>query len=243
VWFRTGGPRVALTLCLSAIAGSAALAGSDAPTTEIFAGVEGNDNSTQGYVGAGYAFGNGLYAAGFRLRAVGAFGGYTYQSALGDSAHADFDGKDAFGSVLIGYQFGDGSTVFRVFAGIEAENQDITPHDPNNSVQGSAVGLRLQAESWFDISERTFLSVDAAYGTAFQEYWSLARLGYRLTPTLSIGVEGGTLGNEEYNAGRGGGFLRFNVLAMEITLSGGFTGNYLDDQPSGYASVGIYRRF
>jgi hypothetical protein len=105
------------------------------------------------------------------------------------------------------------------------------------------VGLRLQAESWFDLSDRTFLSVDAAYGTAFQEYWSLARLGFRMRPRLAIGVEGGLLGNEEYDAGRGGGFLRFDMRAMEVTISGGFTGNYLDGAPSGYVTAGIYRRF
>ena len=61
------------------------------------------------------------------------------------------------------------------------------PHDPNYSVQGSALGLRLQAESWLDLSARSFLSADASYGTAFQEYWSLVRLGYRLTPRFSLG--------------------------------------------------------
>jgi hypothetical protein len=44
-------------------------------------------------------------------------------------------------------------------------------------VQGSAIGLKLQAESWLDVSPTMFVSFDAAYGTAFQEYWSLARLG------------------------------------------------------------------
>jgi hypothetical protein len=29
-------------------------------------------------------------------------------------------------------------------SGVEAEDQHIVPHDPNNSVQGSALGLRLQ---------------------------------------------------------------------------------------------------
>jgi hypothetical protein len=183
------------------------------------------DNSTQGYVGAGYAFGKGLYAPGFRLRAVGAFGGYNYKSALGDAGPTNFDGQDAFGAALLGYQFGAGPTTLRIFPGIEGENQDITPHDPNNSVQGSAVGLRLQAESWLDLSARSFLSVEAAYGTAFQEYRSLAWVGYRLRPWLATGVEGGLLGNEEYDAARGGGFLRFDMWATEITVSGGFTGN------------------
>ena len=60
-------------------------------------------------------------------------------------------------------------------------------------------------------------------------------------PGLSLGLEGGALGNEEYNAGRGGGFVRADLHSVEITLSGGFTGNYLEDEPSGYVSLGVYR--
>jgi hypothetical protein len=146
-------------------------------------------------------------------------------------------------AALLGYQIGGGGTVLKLFAGIEAENQAVTPHDPNNAVQGQALGLKLQAEGWLDLSERSFLSVDAAYGSAFQEYWGLARVGYRLASALSVGLEAGALGNEEYAAERGGAFLRFNLMATEITASGGFAGNYIEDDPSGYMSVGIYRRF
>jgi len=56
-------------------------------------------------------------------------------------------------------------------------------------------------------------------------------------------LEGGALGNEEYDAGRGGGFVRINLRKLEFTLSGGFTGNYLEDDPSGYVSLGLYRTF
>jgi hypothetical protein len=133
--------------------------------------------------------------------------------------------------------------IVKLFAGIEGEDQHIVPHDPNNSVQGSALGVRLQAESWIDLSARSFLSADASCGTAFQEYWSLVRLGYRLMPRFSLGLEGAALGNEEYNAGPGGGFARVNFRTMEVKLSGGFTGNYLEDDPSGYVALGIYRPF
>ena len=110
-------------------------------------------------------------------------------------------------------------------------------------MQGSAVGLKLVVESWLDVSPLWFLSADAAYGTAFQQYWSLARVGRRFGPRLSLGLEGGALGNEEYDAGRGGGFVRADLRAVELTLSGGFTGNYLEDEPSGYVSLGVYRAF
>jgi hypothetical protein len=216
------------------------------PHAEIFTGLEASNNAISGYLGAGYAFGKGLYERGWRVRAVGSLGRYDYRGTLfgaGSDLGTTFDGDASYGAALLGYQFRAETVILKLFAGIEAEDQQISPRDPENSVQGSAVGMKLQAESWFDLSPLWFLSADAAYGTAFQEYWSLARVGRRLGPRLSLGLEGGALGNEEYDAGRGGGFVRANLRALELTLSGGFTGNYLEDEPSGYVSLGVYRAF
>jgi cellulose biosynthesis protein BcsS len=105
------------------------------------------------------------------------------------------------------------------------------------------VGLKLLAESWLDVSPMTFISLDASYGTDFREYWSLARIGRRLRPKLSLGLEGGAQGNEEYNAGRAGGFVRLNLRGIAMTISSGFTGNYLEAEPSGCLSLGLYRAF
>jgi hypothetical protein len=58
-------------------------------------------------------------------------------------------------------------------------------------------------------------------------------VGRSLGPRLSLGLEGGALGNQEYDAGRGGGFLRMDLHAVEVTVSGGFTDNSLEDGPSG----------
>ena len=225
---------------------STASAVADDPRSEIFTGLEASNNAISGYLGAGYAFGKGLYASGWRIRAVGSLGRYDYRGTLfgaGSDLGTTFDGDASYGAALLGYQFRAETLIVKFFAGVEAEDQDISPRDPNNSVQGSAVGLKLQAESWFDLSPLWFLSADASYGTAFQEYWSLARIGRRFGPRLSLGLEGGALGNEEYDAGRGGGFVRANLRAVEVTLSGGFTGNYLEDEPSGYVSLGVYRAF
>jgi hypothetical protein len=199
-----------------------------------------------GYLGGSCAFGKELYESGWRLRAVGSLGRNDYQGTLfGGGADLDttFDGEASFAAVLIGYQIRRGAVTLKLFAGAEAEDQDISPRDPSNRVQGSAIGFRVQAESWFDLSTAWFASVDAAYGTAFQKYWSLACLGWRTWPNLALGLEGGALGNEEYDARRGGGFIRVKLRRVEMTLSGGFTGNYLEDNPSGYATVGVYRAF
>jgi len=235
---------LSLALCLPAATATAA---PDAPRTEYFTGFDLSDNYVSGYVGGGYAFGKaGLHEPGFRLRAVGAYGRYHYDGTLlagGVALPITFEGEDAYLAALIGYQIHAGGSVLKLFAGIEAEDQNINPRDPNNSVQGSALGLKLQAEFWRDLTERMFLSADASYGTAFREYWALMRLGYRVRPKLALGLEGGAVGNEEYDAGRGGGFVRVYFRNIEATLSAGFTGNYLEDEPSGYLALDLYRPF
>ena len=151
-----------LGACLFAAAASAA---SDAPRTETFTGFKAPDNYSSGYVGGSYALSKtGLYEPGFRLRAVGAYGRYHYGRTLpGDDGEVPvtFDGEDAFLSALVGYQFRPGRLIVKLFAGIEAEDQHIVPHDPHNSVQGRELGVRLQAETWLDISPSLFLSADA----------------------------------------------------------------------------------
>ena len=173
-------------------------------------------------------------------------GRYDYDGALFDGSGyvaTTFDGRVGYAAAMIGCQFRPGAVTVKLFADIEAEDQRITPRDPNNAVQGTEIGLKLLAETWYDIAYRWYVSADAAYGTAFQDYWSLARLGFRVRPRLSLGLEGGAPGNEEYDAGRGGGFVRVNLRQIEMTLSGGFTGNYLEDDPSAYVSLGLYRTF
>jgi hypothetical protein len=47
-----------------------------------------------------------------------------------------FDGESSYGAALLGYQFRQHALFVKLFAGIEAEDQQITPHDPDNSVRG-----------------------------------------------------------------------------------------------------------
>jgi hypothetical protein len=213
------------------------------PNSEIFTGLDATDNATSGYLGFGYAFGKGLYQSGWRLRAVGSLGAYDYQGTIFGEGPTTFDGKASFGAAMLGYQLRADTLFLKVFAGVEGEDQDISPRDPDNAVQGTAVGARFVAEAWYEFSPHWFASADASYGTAFQQYWSRGRLGRRVGSRLSLGVEGGALGNEEYDAGRGGAFAKFNLRRLEVTIAGGFSGNYLEDEPSGYVSLGVYRAF
>jgi len=143
-----------LGLCLAAPPASGQ---SGQPQTEIFTGLEVSDNYASVYVGAGTALGKGLYEPGFRLRAVGSFGRYHYDGTLltgGDYVPTTFDGEDTFLAALAGYQFRQGAFIAKLFAGIEGEDQHISPHDPNNKVQGSELGLRPGSTSRRGCSSR-----------------------------------------------------------------------------------------
>ncbi len=210
----------------------------DEPTGETFTGVDVTGTSASTYLGAGTSFGKGLWTPGWRGRAVGGLGRYNYES--GDTL---YDGRHGFLTGMLGYQMQHGRLTWKLFAGAEYQEQVISPDDPDNSVQGARSGVRLQAETWLDLSARTFLSVDASYGSAFDEYWGLARYGYRMGPKLTLGLEGGPLGNREYDGGRGGAFLQMQVLQTQLTLSGGVTGDYLETTGSGYVALNVYRNF
>lgn len=208
------------------------------PTHETFTGVDVTGNSASTYLGAGTSFGKGLWTPGWRGRAVGGLGRYNYESAS-----TLYDGRHGFLTGMLGYQMQRGRLTTKLFVGAEYQEQVIAPFDPGNSVQGARSGVRLQAETWFDLAPRSFISADASYGSAFDEYWGLVRYGYRLRPKLTLGLEGGPLGNREYDGGRGGAFLRFELLQTQLTLSGGITGDYLETTGSGYVALNVYRNF
>jgi hypothetical protein len=185
--YRSRLTREAARICLlgaGLLLASLAPAAAQDPHAEIFTGLDASNNATTGYLGAGYAFGKGLYAPGWRVRAVGSLGRYDYRGTLfggGSDLGTSFDGDASYGAALLGYQFRADALIVKLFAGVEAEDQSISPRDPANAVQGSAVGLKLVMESWLDVSPLWFLSADAAYGTAFQQYWSLARVSDRVS--------------------------------------------------------------
>jgi len=135
-----------------------------------------------------------------------------------------------------------GRHLLKLFAGIEVDSQVISPRDPNNTVQGTELGLRLQAEGWYDISERFYVSADASYGTAFEAHCALALLGFRASPKLSLGIEGARWAPRNTTRAAVGASSRA-FPRSEVTLSGGFTGSYLEDDPSGDVGLGVYRAF
>lgn len=224
----------------------AATAGETAPRFALSSGMDVTANSRFGYAGGIWAPGRGLDAPGFRLQALGGVGAYDYDGSLsltGGAVPTRFDGDVVLGELLAGYQWRRGEWTAKAYAGVQVEDHAISPDDPANAVNGAEWGVKGQLELWRNLGAQSWLSLDASYGTAFESYRAQARIGRRVYPWLSLGVEAGGLGNAEYDAGRGGGFLRLHLAGADVTLAGGVTRDYLDEDPSGYVSLGMYRKF
>ncbi|HDL16957.1 MAG TPA: cellulose biosynthesis protein BcsS [Rhizobiales bacterium] len=215
-----------------------------APSIEIFSGVGFTQNSVFGYGGAVWAFGASVDARGPRVKALTGIGAYEYSGALpGVAGSAGFDGDVALAQLLGGYQWRRGEWTLKAYAGVGFETHDLSPGDPDNSVNGGEFGAVGQIELWRNLGDAGWLSLDASYADVFASYWTQLRLGRRMRGRVSAGLETGLSGNEEYDSARAGGFLRYNLGGTELTLSGGVSGDYLAEDFGGYAAFGLYRKF
>lgn len=214
------------------------------PHYELFSGVDATSSSIFGYAGAVWAFGRNVSGEGMRIKALSGFGGYDYDSSLpGVAGQVNFNGDVVLAQLLGGYLWRRGEWTIKAYMGLGFEDHDIAPNDPANSVNGSEFGVMGQLELWRNLGENNWFSADASYGDLFGSYWTQMRLGHRFGKRISAGIEGGVLGNEEYDSGRGGGFLRYHLGEMELTVSGGISGTYYEEDTGAYAAMGLYRKF
>jgi Cellulose biosynthesis protein BcsS len=72
----------------------------------------------------------------------------------------------------------------------------------------------------------------------------IAKLGYQVTPLVSVGPEGMFIGNDRFSEARAGAFVGFNVTpAAQLIFSGGYAwdtrSNSLNDHSGGYGTVHV----
>lgn len=231
-------------MCFFVTAVSSACGGDDA-RLELFSGGDVTANSVFSYTGGVWALGGGIDSTGFRLRAMGGYGDYTYSGSLsrtGGLVPTRFRGDVILMDLMAGHLWRRGDWTLKAYAGAQYVDHGIAPVDPNNSVSGSQWGAKGQIELWRNLGDKNWLSANGSYGTAFGDYWVQARVGHRFHRYLTMGLEAGGLGNEEYDAGRGGAFTRLHLKGLDITLSAGVSGDYFGEDQSGYVTLGLYRK-
>ena len=176
---------------------------------EVWAGAEAFHRVWSMYAGGTYAPFGSVHTDGFRVRAVAGYGAYSYTSPRWTGASTqvhEFHGSTSFADLLAGYHKQLGRVTIKFLAGLTVADQYV---DDPEADAGTHFGAKAVLETWWNITDRAWTSVDLSWTTLHDVYGARARLGWRLWPALSLGVEGGATGTWDYDTARVGGFVRY----------------------------------
>jgi hypothetical protein len=215
------------------------------PHLEMWAGGQAFAGVWSAYTGVTWAPFGSVRADGLRLRTVAGSGAYD-------------GGRVAFADVLIGYHKQLGPVTLKVFGGLTVAEH--APTLPTSMLEGIALGPKALVEAWWNLNGKTWASLDLALALPHLhgseqadpdriDYTGRIRLGWRLWPDFSVGLEGGaggplapTLQTTLHDGmAHAGGFLRYEWGSGEVSVSGGVSlggdGREGDGHPFGTVSV------
>lgn len=220
---------------------------------QVWSGVDVHSNGWLIYGGSTVAPFTDIYTDGPRLRATTGYGGYGWEGKRDpnypDAPPPKGDASTNYTDALVGYYKQWGPATIKVFAGmakiehnlgsITCQTADGKTCNPktiakvrDDLINGMDWGPKASFEIWLNMGTDAYASFDANYTTAFDTYSSHLRLGYRVLPTVSGGIEAAINGNAKNQDYRGGLFVRYEWLSGEVALAGGFLssdlGNVLD---------------
>ncbi len=217
---------LAFVLCITmgadgVLAGERVVAASQSqPKYEVWTGAEAFEHDWSVYSGVTASPFGGIQEEGLRLRAVLGYSSYTYVPGT-----LKFHGAVGFGDFLLGYHQQLGAVTLKLFGGLSVAGRK--SDDPFSSIDGTGWGGKAVAEVWWDINDRAWTSLDLSWASLRDSYdriySSRLRLGWRVLPSLSAGLEAGADGNDDCDIGRLGGFVRYEWAGGEVSLSGGFS--------------------
>jgi hypothetical protein len=245
---KKSGPWVAIAGLLTAVLATGGQAAADGlslknqkPAEETergvwFGGYDVVKDATYAFDGVIVALNRDLSKDGWALRAYG--------SRLDFDQNPTGDGRGWQGDVMLGYLFHRRSMDGGIYIGADYQNYRQSPDDPTSHVRGTEWGFKVAGDIATSDESPLYLSLDGSYSTAFNSFWSRARVGHNRS-RLIYGIEGQAFGDESFLAQRLGAFLTFEVplrpgRPLEITLSGGhqFVRNSNNGDPSDGVSIG-----
>ncbi len=196
-----------------------------APHFEVWSGAEAFHRVWSLYGGGMYAPFGSIREDGLRVRVAAGYAAYNYTSPrwTGTGTQAlNFRGTASSVDLLGGYHKQLGPVTIKILAGLTIGEQNV---DDPEATTGTEAGGKAVLETWWNITDWAWTSVDVSWTTLHDIYGTRARLGWRLWPELSIGLEGAATGTWDYDTARVGGFARYEWASGEVSLSGGLSGD------------------
>lgn len=194
---RFGGRLLAVAGLLSLFAALAPVSADEPPQgREIWAGADVSSHVWLVYSGVTLAPWSTIHEDGWRFRAAGGYGEYQYADRASESDPAlsraiQFHAQTYYADVLVGYLKRWGELTAKGFIGASIISHDIAPLDTETVAIGDEVGVKGVIELWLNIGEHGWGSLDLSWTSAHNTRTARARIGYRLWPKLSVGLEGG----------------------------------------------------
>ncbi len=208
---------------------------------EIWFGADAGARNWLVYSGGTYAPWDDIHGEGWRLRATAAYGRYTYHFDAKTRVAVEKSTSDA----LLGYQARFGDLTAKAFVGWSLLSNDYEIPSRSLRLAEQKTGFKTALELWLNLGTDAWTSLDLAYAEPRSTASARSRLGYRVLPTVSVGVEGvfnqsslaGQVQVNEATTSRGnariGGFARYEWFGGEVSASGGWAGDIVETRASG----------
>ncbi len=179
----------AFLVCCVCVSTGPARAGDDGAHFLLFSGTDLRRDGQFMHGGLLWSPG-GLDREGFTLKAMISGGRYRYVSGAFNNAWVI--GTDEEAQVLPGWRFKRDRLEFKVFAGLDIENNITSPYDPGNRLHGTSLGARTTVNLWFEPTPATMLAADASLSSIATSYSARAAYGWRLRDWFYLGPEAQT---------------------------------------------------
>ncbi|HWV81646.1 MAG TPA: cellulose biosynthesis protein BcsS [Hyphomicrobiaceae bacterium] len=206
----------------------------DQPTwIATYTGADFAKDSFYSYSGAVISLQRDLSRSGFVFQGFAGYGSYEYDSTV---PGGKVDGDVTQLAAMLGYLWVRQGAAVGLYIGADYHDHDLTPNDPTNSVRGDEVGFRVGGDIRL-YGPQHYFSLEGYYSTAFDTYWSRARVGMNLGRFI-IGPEASADGNDGYDAQRLGAFAMFKLDIFgprnpaELTIHGGY--QFVDDDNNSF---------
>jgi hypothetical protein len=218
-----------LSLSVAADDGGRLGDGPSLPHFELWTGAQDYTQAWSIYSGASVAPFGSIQEDGMRVRVVGGYGvdNYSGSPPTGGPGHITYKGTTSFADALVGYHSQLGPLTLKLFGGLTGGDRLISPADPAARIHGAGLGGKVVAEGWWNLGDQAWTAVDLSWASLYQSYGGRVRLGWRVIPELSAGVEAGAVGNLDCDIVRAGALLRYELASGEISVTGGVSNDRL----------------
>lgn len=182
----------------------------------------------------------GLSDEGLALKLVFGAGAYRYRSGALDDA--EVMGRVFSASLMPGWRFKRGGLIVTLFAGLDAQEHDLSPADPSSSLEGSLVGVRSGFDLWYEPTAAMMVSADASYSTIGGGYGGRLAMGWRILNRIYLGPEAAVFNCDDYRQYRVGlHFTGFRTERFELSAGLGYVEDS-DDRDGAYVRLGLLAR-